>query len=173
MGRGNCCVRGDYEGLFYVDNDFLHVYENDEEESDSVLLGDLSYEELTGGDWSYSEILTDLLYEDSLANFIQRIQRKFKSFRACDKWVSREEHAILENALFYIVTEDNEWSVAFKLLQKEDPYDDHLSGLQKRHFQLYLDGMRDALFEDFPALGIYSGAWTHKVIKREDYEKSA
>lgn len=172
MGRGNCCVNGEYEGLYFVDNDFLHVYEN-EDNDEPVLMGELSYSQLASGDWSFSEVLTDIRYEDTLANFIQRIQHKFKSFRPCDKWVSREEHAILENALFYIVTEDNEWSIAFKLLQKEDPYDDHLSGLQKRHFQLYLDGMRDALFEDFPSLGIYKCAWTHGVISREDFKKSA
>ena len=26
MGRGNVCVTGSYEGLFYIDNDDLRVY---------------------------------------------------------------------------------------------------------------------------------------------------
>lgn len=26
MGRGNVCVTGPYEGLYYIDNDHVHVY---------------------------------------------------------------------------------------------------------------------------------------------------
>ena len=26
MGRGNVCVFGEYEGLYYIDNDHIHVY---------------------------------------------------------------------------------------------------------------------------------------------------
>ena len=29
MGRGNVCVTGSYEGLFYIDNDDLRVYRKD------------------------------------------------------------------------------------------------------------------------------------------------
>ena len=37
----------------------------------------------------------------------------------------------------------------------------------------YLDGIRDALFEDFESLGIYGCAWTHGTIHRKDFRKSA
>ena len=26
MGRGNCCVFGSHEGLYFIDNDDFHVY---------------------------------------------------------------------------------------------------------------------------------------------------
>ena len=28
MGRGNVCVTGDYEGLYYIDNGHIHVYQS-------------------------------------------------------------------------------------------------------------------------------------------------
>ena len=34
MGRGNVCVTGKYEGLYYIDNDHFHVYRRDEPDSD-------------------------------------------------------------------------------------------------------------------------------------------
>ena len=77
----------------------------------------------------------------------------------------------VERSMFefnFIGIEDNEWSEAVKLLQKEDPYSDSLSGLQKRHYQRYLDGMKKALLERLPSIGCYTGAWTSGTIKRED-----
>lgn len=53
--------------------------------------------------------------------------------------------AILESRLFYIAVEDNEWSMAIELLQKKDPCDNHLLGLQKRYYQRYLNGMKKCL----------------------------
>ena len=69
---------------------------------------------------------------------------------------------LLSNDLFYIVLEDNEWSIAVELIQK----DDVSYGLQKKHHQTYLDGIRDCLFEQVETLGIYGGAWTSGEITR-------
>ena len=59
MGRGNVCVTGKYEGLYYIDNNDFHVYRREEPDSDeefeSRLLKDLSYPELTGGEWFFCE----------------------------------------------------------------------------------------------------------------------
>lgn len=79
----------------------------------------------------------------------------------------REKHAILQNQLFYIALEDNEWSLAVELLQKDEDWSDGWrQNLQKRHFQRYLDGIRDSLFEQFESLGIRTGAWTSGTIHR-------
>ena len=67
----------------------------------------------------------------------------------------------------YFALEDNEWSLAVELLQRDEGWgDDWRQNLQKRHFQRYLDGIRDSLFEQFESLGAYSGAWTSKTIHR-------
>ena len=50
MGRGNVCVTGKYEGLYYIDNDDFHVYRRDEPDSDEEfetrLLKNLSCQEI-------------------------------------------------------------------------------------------------------------------------------
>ena len=53
-------------------------------------------------------------------------------------------------------------------IQKEDPYDDRLSGLQARHYQRYLDGMKKCLLDRLPSIGTRTGAWTSGLIKGEE-----
>lgn len=149
MGRGNACVFGKYEGLYYVDWDnFIH--------------------ELDGGERDYG--LERWYWEDSLETFCNDFLKKYKSFTKCGKgiWTRRNEKAVLESTLFYIVVEDNEWSVAIKLIQKEQPYyvNGNYENLQKGLHQKYLEGMKECLFNQFEELGTYGGAWTSGRIKR-------
>ena len=76
MGRGNVCVTGKHEGLYYIDNDHFHVYRRDEPDSDDEfqtrLLRDLSYEELTGGEWHLDEWETEEEKDDILDELIDR-----------------------------------------------------------------------------------------------------
>ena len=59
MGRGNVCVTGSYEGLFYIDNDDLRVYRRNDphaKEEKTSLQRDLSYEDLSGDEWLLDEV---------------------------------------------------------------------------------------------------------------------
>lgn len=61
MGRGNVCVTGPYEDLYYIDNNNYHVYRRNDpldEEPEIRLMGDLDYSELTSGKWYCDEIGT-------------------------------------------------------------------------------------------------------------------
>lgn len=58
--------------------------------------------------------------------------------------------------------------MAVELVQKEDPYDDHLLGLQKRHWQRYMDGIKQCLLNRLPEIHFRCGPWTSGVIKREE-----
>ena len=178
-GRGNVCVAGPHEGLYYIDNDHFHVYRRDEpgvEYPETRLMGDLSYDELTGNEWLYDEWGTGEEEDDILECFISSFVRMFPSFERpmLDKWLTepgfggRSRRVILESKLFYIAVEDNEWSLAVELLQKEDPYDDHLSGLQGRHYLKYLDGMKRCLLDRLPSIGTRKGAWMSGTITREE-----
>lgn len=174
MGRGNVCVFGKYEGLYYIDRDYTDVYRRSDPMSDDEyetrLMGDLDYAELTGCEWVYDEWGSSEELDDVLECFKDSFTEMFPSFERVpkDKRIDRSIRVILENKLFYIGVEDNQWSDALKLLQKEDPYDDHLLGLQKRHYQRYLDGIKKALLERLPSIGTYSGAWTSGRITREE-----
>lgn len=169
MGRGNVCVLGKCEGLYYIDNDDLCVYRpigsTVAEEPELRLRRDIPFEDLCL--WEYSDIDTQWWEDDVIEELQSSLRKKFPSFVPCDKWVGRERRAILQNQLFYIALEDNEWSLAVELLQRDEGWgDDWRQNLQKRHFQRYLDGIRDSLFEQFESLGAYSGAWTSKTIHR-------
>ena len=84
-------------------------------------------------------------------------------------WGPLSRLVILESRLFYIAVEDNEWSLAVELVQKEEPLGDvWMENLQKRLYQKYLDGMKKALLNRLPSIGTYSGAWTSGRIKREE-----
>lgn len=174
MGRGNVSVNGTYEGVYYIDYDHICTYCRKGDDSDYPeirLMGDLSCEELTGGDWLYDEENTAIEEESVLEGFMDSFQEKFPSFARPESDIylkSNQSRAILENGLFYIAIEDNEWSLAVELLQKEDPYDNHLSGLQSRHCQKYLDGIKRSLLECLPSIGVRTGAWTSDTITRED-----
>lgn len=170
MGRGNVCVTGPYEGLYYIDNDYVSIYfREDGGEFEQKCLGELKYGELCSGDWQFDAFETEMNWKDIKEVFAGCMKKRFKSLTDCEEWIRNERLAILENQLFYIAVEDNEWSYAIELLQKEDNYDNHLAGLQKKHFEAYLAGIRDALFEQFDEIGVYKGAWTSGRIERKDF----
>lgn len=156
MGRGNVCVFGDYEGLYYADRGYLDFYVPiDGETDDGKFHNDIEYNE-------FDEFLSRMYYEDFINDFIYLFKKKFKSFTE----TGDDYGVILQNNLFTIEIEDNMWSYAVKLIQKECWYDNHLEGLQKKHYENYLDGIKDVLLELFPSIGCYGGAWTHGTIKR-------
>ncbi len=151
MGKGNTCIFGDYEGLYYIDwNNFSNEYED--EHGNIIQDYDFQREE----------------WENSLYEFISDFTQKFKSFSKCNEWISRDEKAILENKLFYIAITDNEWSMAIKLIQKEQGYYDkgNMENLQAKHYKTYLNGIKECLFNQFEELGTYGGAWTSGRIRR-------
>ena len=164
-----------YEGLFYIDNDYLDIFRkvgSDPEEPELRARGQLDYDEVCGSDWELDVDETELSWQCDKANLKYYINKRFPSFLPCKenvKHIGRDVEVIMENELFYIGIADNQWSIAIMLLQKDHwRYD--ASSLQKRHYQNYLDGIRDSLFMLYPELGVYAGAWTHGTIRREDYE---
>lgn len=166
MGRGNVCVHGEFEGLYYVDRDYIDCYianEADENgEYEQKMQGDMCMEDFQN--YEYDPVLSGLYYDDFIQEFTAMMEKKFKSFVS----TGNDFETVMENNLFEIVIEDNEWSFAVKLVQKEDDYDNHLKGLQKKHYQNYLEGIKNILLELFPTIGCYGGAWTHETIRRED-----
>lgn len=163
MGRGNVCTFGDYEGLYYVDRGYLDYYVPIDGEADEGLF----MEEMEMNDfpnYEYDEFISRSYYEDFISEFVYLFRKRFNGFAETGK----DYGVILENELFQIEIEDNQWSYAVKLIQKECWYDNHLDGLQKKHYENYLNGMKEVLLNMFPSIGAYGGAWTHRTIKREN-----
>ena len=165
MGRGNVCVSGEYEGLYFIDYDDLHIYQPVEgNEDERKFLRVLSLEDLCS--WEYSDIDTQWWENNVIEELQNSMLKKFPSFYPCDERTSGGQRAVLQNQLFYVALEDNEWSLAVELIQKEAPWPQSYDGLQHKHYQKYLAGIRDALFEQFESLGIYTGPWTSGIIHR-------
>lgn len=165
MGRGNVCTFGSAEGLYFVDNEFLEVYSKIVGEE-----GEREYATLREADdgYEYDELESWLSYEDFKAELAFEIERRFKSFEYVGKWISNTRFALMENKLFYVVLEDNMWSVAVELIQKEDKYGgEELIGLQLGLYEKYLEGIKNILLDMHGEVGTYSGAWTSGVIRKE------
>jgi hypothetical protein len=159
MGRGNVCVFKEYEGLYYVDRDYLDYYVPiDGEADEGGFYGDI--ENIDNYEWDY--FISQSYYEDFIYEFVDAFTKRFKSFTKTGK----EYGTIMESNLFEIEIEDNQWSYAVKLIQKECWYDNHLEGLQKKHHENYLKGMKEILLDLFPSIGTYAGAWCHGTITR-------
>ena len=177
MGRGNVCTTGPYEGVFYIGNGYLRVYRRDDpyaKEDETCLLCELSTTDIMRDAWLLDEIGSSYEEEDVLECFCAELRKLCPSFQPAansNVWLCNERRVILENELFYICVEDNEWSLAVELIQK-DGYSDcqsaWLAGLQKRRYRGYLDDMKKALLARLPSIGIRTGAWTHGIITREE-----
>jgi hypothetical protein len=146
MGRGNIKVSNPHERLFYVDNEYFEVHVLDTHR--------------TVRDYEAEQEV----FETFLENVAEEIMERTSMKSVC-KYIGRDTKVILENNLFQIGITDNEWSIAFMILQKEDA----VTAFQKSHIKKYENILRDVLFGYVPTLGIYTGPWTSGRIKREDY----
>ena len=166
MGKGNVCVSGPYEGLFYIDSDYTTVLRREDDCEDTILQKGLSAKDLSGNGWLFDDEGSANELEDVLECFVENFTHRYPSFARVeqDKWLGRNVRVILESSLFYIGIEDSDWAYAVELLQKDNPCSE---GFQRKHYKAYLDGMKAALLERLPSIGTYTGPWTHGTIRRE------
>lgn len=167
MGRGNCMVSGDYEGLWYIDRDLIDVYWNRNTE-EYQLMGEIGYNEFMNCE--YSEEESEYNFNDMLEIIRDRMMLKYNSFVATDRWISDggsrcDRRAFAENELFFIAVEDNEWSYAIELIQKGP---ESLAGLQKRLYETYLNSLRDIILDVYGEVSYRNGPWMHGTIHKED-----
>lgn len=163
MGRGNCCVCGNYEGLYYVDNDFLDVYSRSDNSDDYDIRLKRDVDDYDS--WDYNEAESYFNRDMLVHEFACEVMQRFPKFDYVNKWISRDRKAILENELFYVVLEDNEWSMAVELIEREDSWRDY-SGLRAGLYMIYLNGIREILLDMFGEIGEYAGAWTHRIVTK-------
>lgn len=133
----------------------------------------------------YDETASEESYISMCNGIAERIDKRFRSFmraghtdvskkgsgnrwnyRDCGCFRRANGVILTENELFLVAVEDNEWSYAILLLQKEDNCDDHLLGLQKRHYQKYLAAIKEVILDMYGEVGIYTGPWTSGVERK-------
>ena len=114
MGKGNVCVSGPYEGLFYIDNDYTNVFRHEDNCEDTVLQKDLSTEALSSDDWLFDDEGSANELDDVLECFMENFTRRYPGFARVNqvKWLGRDVRVILESSLFYIGVVDSDWAYA-------------------------------------------------------------
>lgn len=74
---------GPYEGLYFIDNEGLHVYRSSEASAadgpETRLLRELDYEELTGGRWLYDDLCTEDATQELLDTFADDLMNVFRA----------------------------------------------------------------------------------------------
>ena len=182
MGRSNIRMDGPYEGVFYIDYDDLNVYRRDVPDSDEyeTMLqrefgpGETNRLGVTKDGWYFDEMASEEETNNVLSMFCYEMQKRCPSFESSDGVLSasfEDRRVILQNQLFYICVEDNEWSLAVELIQREsysDCEEAWMAGIQRTHYKRFLEAMKESLLEILPSIGIYTGPWTHGIIKKED-----
>lgn len=169
MGRGNVHPDGPYEGVFYIGNDYLHVYYKNGSCDETRLQSFVTYDDIRLERWVFDEIGSSEEEADVLECFCDEMMKLCPSFHKVrdDFWIGQKRRMILENSLFYICVEDNDWSLAVELIQHDDDHG-RIAGLQKRHYAHYLECMKKALLSRLTKIGIYTGPWTSGTITREE-----
>lgn len=176
MGRGNVCVTGKNECLYYIDNNDFYTYYRDGDPCDYRLGREMSLEDHQSGEWKFSDLSTEMELDEIIEDFAYDFRQKFPSFEdvysegkyhADGYGCWRESHRIiLENRLFMVCMIDNEWSMAVELLQKEAPYGYSYDGLQARHFDKLQAGLLDCLLNQLDTVYVRNGAWMSTAIIR-------
>lgn len=106
MGRGNVCVTGSYEGLFYIDNDDLRVYRKDGPGTDDCedrLQRDLDYADITGPDWYLDEVGSSYEEADVLECFCNEMRKLCPSFQPAansNVWLGNERRVSSKTSCF-------------------------------------------------------------------------
>ena len=150
MGRGNACVWGDYESIHYVPyTEFENYpYNPDTDEADETQ------------EKEFDEYALDDFVSNVSCDFVS----KFKSFsleKTGRAWIDNETRIIAQNNLYYLATQDNQWSLAIKLIQKDD-----LEPLQQKHFKSYEKALVKILFDYASEVYGYGGAWTSRKLEK-------
>ena len=179
MGRGNVCVTGSYEGLFYIDNDDLRVYRRNDptpkrrKPAYSATSVTKTFRAMNGFLMRSGAVTRKKTFSNASVPNCGSSAPAFSLRPTRTSGSAMSVGSSLENELFYICVEDNAWSLAVELVQK-DSYSDcenaWLSGLQRTKYKRYLECMKTALLTRLPEIGTYAGAWTSGRITREENE---
>ena len=143
------------DGLYYVHYDSINLYKNKHDPND-VRPAKLIPANLRQ-DYELDLPLSQANYDTWLTNFRAAMRKRYKSYRQIDKYQKAGKRIILQNDMFHVIIEDNEWSFAVELISRPRyPYPQ----LQKHLFTHFFKGMREILLTMTDTLYIRSGSWT-------------
>lgn len=157
--KGNINVPNGGE-LFYVHYDSMNLYIDKNKPEDGYKMK----KEIPSYGFSrytWDKKASQQKYDTWLNVFKSRMCKKFKSLKPVDQYAHRSQRIILQNKLFIIAIEDNEWSFAVELMENEDS---KCVGLQRRHFGSFYKGLKSILMDTVDQIYIRTGSWTAQPV---------
>ncbi|MEK7499025.1 MAG: hypothetical protein AAB649_00275 [Patescibacteria group bacterium] len=97
----------------------------------------------------YDEALGSMDWDDFIDGQKYQLKKKFPSFSECDKWLGREDHAIMGNNFAYFGISEYMGLVSLWLVAKEgDYYGDEQAGLRAH----WVEQVKEKFVKEFSEL---------------------
>ena len=83
--------------------------------------------------------------------------KRYKSYRKADRYTKRDQRIVLENDMFLVAIEDNEWGFAVELISRKKY---RYPQFQKQLFSHFFKGLKETLLSLTETIYIRSGSWS-------------
>lgn len=145
------------EGLFFVNLNDILVYHKKRHPDIFCVKKDIPQGE--EDNYIIDKEKSQYRYDRFKEKFCEEMQTRCKSLQpgvSGKKFINTtKQKLILENKLFRIVFENNQWSIAVKLLRKDDAN----QGIAQQTFETFLQHTKDALLMQMPEIYVRNGSW--------------
>lgn len=164
MGAGNVNVSLN-DGLFYVHYDSVNVYKN--KRNKSIICQRKDIPRGQEKDFVFDMGLSQQNYDVWLEAFRQKLMKRYPSYRRVDRYTKRDQRIVLENNMFFVAIEDNEWGFAVELISRTKyPYPQ----FQKHLFPHFFKGLKETLLNLTETIYIRSGSWTTQAVTKDNMD---
>lgn len=165
MSKGNVNVSLN-DGLYYIHYNSINVYKSKQNPNDLRTIDQIPPQQKST--FHLDLKLSQANYDQWLKKFRELMTKRFPSLQIIDQYLKRDQRIILQNSLFQIIIEDNEWSFAVELISRTDcPY----KAFQKHLFTQFFKGMRDNLLTITETIYVRSGSWLAEPFTAADQDK--
>lgn len=148
--------------LYYVDYAHIDVYVNKNDKKD-IKIGKDEIALNNPDIYQFDETLTQAQFDKFKQEFINAMQQQHKSLKTTDKTVKGVHH-LLENDMFIVAMEDNNWSVGVELLNKPKYENENL---REHVLPNFATNMRNILLDLIGEIHIRTGSWTTEIITKK------
>ena len=165
MSQGNVNVSLN-DGLYYIHYNSVNVYKSKQNPKDLRTIDQIPSHQRN--QFNLDLPLSQANYDAWLEQFRKAMCKRYKSYRIVDKYLKRTQRIVLENNMFQVIIEDNEWSFAVELISiPQCPY----KAFQKHLFSQFFKGMREILFTITETIYIRNGSWSAEPFTASDQDK--
>lgn len=165
MSKGNINVSLN-DGLYYISYNSVNVYKSKQNPQDLKTIDQIAPQDRAQFDLDLP--LSQANYDAWLESFRKAMRKRYPSYRIIDKYLKRDQRIVLENNMFQVIIEDNEWSFAVELISiPKCPY----QAFQKHLFPQFFKGMREILFTITETIYIRNGSWSAEPFTADEQDK--